>query len=263
MALLALIALVSPAWADDFDFDALLNDIDLGGAAAETHVYSGSSVAVSGALALTGKATIRHGSGNLTVRCGEVEQVKAVLSYTLEGTDQAVIKRYGDALVVTATGQGAAVSVNTSKPARPALSRHSADLVVTVPRGAAVDAEAAGGVLTVDACTGAVRAVGAQGVSVSGAMKGFDVASASGDIAVVLEEGGTLGAKSAINATKGNVSLQLGYSENAKLDARGASVSVAQAVAGTLDANVALGVLGNGGPPITVRAGGAVAITAR
>jgi hypothetical protein len=34
-------------------------------------------------------------------------------------------------------------------------------------------------------------------------------------------------------------------------------------VAGTLDPTVAQGVLGNGGPPLTVRAGGAVAITAR
>ncbi len=255
--------MLGAALADDFDFDKLFGEIDIGGSTAESFTYSGSSVAVSGATTPGARATIRHSSGNLTIRCGQVEQVKAVLSYTLDGTDQASMKRYGDALVVTATGQGAAVSVNTSKPARPALSRHAADLVVTAPLGVVIDAEALAGDVRVEGCTAAVKARAGGALTVRGPVLGFELASANGDVNLVLEEGGTLGAKSAVTAEKGAVNLAVGMPQNAKLDARGASVDVRQGVAGRVEPALVLGDMGDGGAPLVVRAGGAVVISPR
>lgn len=254
--------LASFALADDLGIDDILGEIDLG-PAVETSVYSGSSVAGSGALAKGGKVTVRHAAGGVTVRCGDFEQVKATLSYRLEGTDPAALKRYGDALVVTATGSGPAVTVSTSKPARPSMSRHQADLVVSAPTGAVLDVEGLGGAVSVEGCSAGVRVRAGQGAFVSGPVQGFEVASASGDVRVVVAEGGSIAPKSAITADKGAVLLSVGLTDSAKLDVRGASVDVAQAVAGNVGATAVTGDMGAGGPPLVVRASGDVKISAR
>lgn len=206
---------------------------------------------------------ITHAGGRISVRCADTTSISARLDYTIEGTSEPSMEAFGRGLGLAVWGDAAGGGVKSRIPAKGSgVSSVDLPLTVTVPKGARLTITGGKGPVEVLKCEGRVSASNTDGeVFVQGTLAAVKVA-ANGDARVKLDEASVLAADSSVTSAKGNVQLAIPVATNAKLSARGTSVSVFQPVSGSTTPTAVTGTLGVGGPALTVKAAGTVEITA-
>ena len=256
--LTSLVAQAGPGLTDeldlDFDFDNSPELID----------YEGSYSQTTEKMNPNPRLSIIHPGGTISVRCTDTEVVSARISYKIEGTEQDPMKKYGDGIRMAAWGGGANGGVKVVVPYKPsAVKTVSIELTVNVPRAAVLSVNASRDWVSISGCTGFVTAkAGANGAYVAGDMPGFQIAAATGDV-TVKSESSELKRASNITASKGKVDLEIPAEIGLRLDARGSSVSITDAlVDGVTSEGSAVGNMGAGGTALVIRAGGEVVIHA-
>lgn len=250
--------LACAALAEDFELN--WDDIDLDGDAPQLVDYTGSNTQAEAGFANDARVTVSLPVGNLKVRCTDGDIVRGGLSFKVRGDDPDAMKRYGDGIRLQVWGKGTNGGVKLVVPAQPsAVKEVTIDLNVVVPVGATLVATANRGWVEATGCRGFVTAsAGRDGAYVQGALTGFKVAAATGDVKVKLDDGSEWTKSSAITATKGKATLIMGSSRSARIDARGTALRVSHEVAGTLTDTTARGEIGSGGPSLVIRAGAEV-----
>lgn len=247
--------LVAGAFAQDPDIDI---DIDLGGPEETPLSYDGGygsrapdKVAVNATIKVTG------GVGTTTVHCTDTDTVEARYDYRLSGLDAAALEAYAKTLKLAVSSTSVSF-VGGTKPA--SVKSANVAYVVNVPKEARLTISANGDWVKVIGCDGTVSATAKTSAYVGGALDGFTVTANGGNAVVEVEGDGKVTAASAITAPKGDVTLSMPFSQDLKIDARGSAVSVAQSVTGTNEAAIVTGVIGAGGPALTIKASGAVTV---
>jgi len=216
-------------------------------------------------LTATPRVSINQPNGTVKVHCTDTESIRAALEFFVKGSTPDPTKSYGDGIRLRVTGAGSSGSVRVYFPSRPsAVKEVSTSLSVQVPKGSTLSVHSSRDYAQVFNCASSSITVssGANGAYVSGQYKSFKVSAATGDVTVVLEEDSGLSRSSSIAAPKGAVKLVLPLSESARLDARGQSVNVTQSITGgNVGEKTATASIGDGGPSLVIRAGGAIEIS--
>ena len=246
-------ALFAAAYAQEPDIE-----IDLGGSEQTPISYDGSyttraatKVAVNALLKITASV------GTTTVYCTDTDGVDATITYRLSGLDGPALEAYGKTLKLAVSGTAVSF-VSGTKPA--SLKNANVSLVVNVPKESRLTISANGDWVKVVGCAGTVAATTKTSAYVGGPLDGFNVTANGGNAVVEVEGDGKLTNASAISAPKGDATLTMPFAQDLKIDARGSAVTVAQGVTGTNESAVVSGVIGAGGPTLTIKASGTVTV---
>ena len=233
-------------------------EIDLGGPEETPLSYDGGygsrapgTVAVNAAIKVTG------GVGTTTVHCTDTDTIEARYDYRLSGLDGATLEAYAKTLKLAVSGSSVSF-VASAKPA--SVKSANIAFVVNVPKEARLTISANGDWVKVIGCAGTVSATAKTSAYVGGPLDGFNVTANGGNAVVEVDGDDKLLSASAISAPKGDVTLTMPFAQDLKIDARGSAVTVAQSVTGTNDAGLVSGVIGAGGPTLTIKASGAVTV---
>lgn len=270
--LIALLALSSPATAQDDeetfgfgDLDIDIDDIDLGdgddGPASMN--YTGGHSERSESLDENAAVTITHYGGSISVRCADTEEIAARLDFNLEGTHEANMKAVGDGIRLQAQGNGAWGKVSTVVPGkRSGISAMDVPLSVSVPEKVRLTVSGRSGWIAISGCEGTVKATtSVEGITVDGTYSQFDLRAGAGDVKLDLGTDSVVAKTSGITASKGDVSLTLPLTADARLQATGGEVSVLHTVTGTNTPTNVSGTIGAGGPLVKVHGKGRVEVT--
>ncbi len=221
----------------------------------------------SGAAYARGKPiTITHSSGNVEVRCMDVDKLSGRLQYTVFGSAEGAMEAFGSGIGLSVWGDANGGGAKTRVPSKTSgVARAQVDLKVNVPKGTTslTVSQAGAGWVQVQDCSGNVKVTaGAGGAYVSGALTGFTVTATGGDVKVVPAAEGVVKNSSSASAPGGNVSVVFTAAQAGKLSARGAEVSVQQSVIGSTTPTLVTGELGaTAGPGISLSAKGRVEVT--
>ena len=233
-------------------------DIDLDDAAANSLSYEGG---LSGNAPAYGKGkpiTVTHASGNVQVRCMDVESLSGRLQYTVFGSAEGAMESFGKGIGLAVWGDSNGGGVKTRIPSKPSgVGRAQVDLVVNIPRGtsAVTISQTGPGWVQMVECGGTVKiSAGGGGAFASGPMTAATVSASGGDVKVVTDPATVLKGSTTISAGAGNVTVVLPSAQGGKLTAKGAEVSVQQTVMGTNEATLVSGDMGVAGPAITISA---------
>ncbi len=244
--LLAALALPLPASAQD---DSLTYEGSLGGNAPGYQV--GKPVAIS------------HSSGNLQVRCMDVDTMSGRLQYTVFGSAEGPMESFGKGIGMSVSGDSKGGSVKTRVPSRTSgVARAQVDVIVNIPKGtSSVSIGHSGpGWVQVVGCSGNVKvSAGAGGAYVGGPLTGFSVTALGGDVKIEVEESVLTSTSTA--TSPGKLTVVLPPAQAGKLTAKGAEVSVQPLVMGTNEPALVSGQMGTGGPTISLTGKDRVEVT--
>jgi hypothetical protein len=202
--------------------------------------------------------SVSHASGNLQVRCMDVESLSGRLQYTVFGSAEGPVESFGKGIGIAVSGDSKGGSVRTRVPSvSSGVARAQIDLTVNIPRGAAglTVSHTGSGWVQVVGCGGPVKVTaGGGGAYVGGPMTSFVVSATGGDVKIEVEETVIAGTSSA--TSPGALTVSLSAAQNGKIAVKGEEVSVRHLVMGTNDPSLVSGQMGSGGPSITLTAKG-------
>lgn len=232
-------------------------DIDLSGPAEGSLSYEG-GLAGNAPNYVRGKPlTITHSSGNVSVRCMDIEALSGRLQYTVFGSSEGPMESVGKGIGIAVWGDSKGGGVKTRVPSmQSGVSRAQVDLTVNVPKGTTslAVAQSGQGWVQVIGCSGNVKvSAGGGGAFVGGPLSAFTVSAAGGDVKVAVEGEGVLtGTSSAWSPA--NLAVVLPSAQGGKLSVKGEEVSVQQLVMGTNTPTLVAGEMGLSGPSISLTA---------
>lgn len=251
------ILLLSPAYADDEG--ATVGDLS----------YEGNLSESATAYTVGKPVSVTHSGGNVSVRCIDTDTLSGRLPYAITGSSEGAMESAGKSmgLKVSGDGKGGGVVSTRVSGRSSGVSSIDAPLTVNIPAGTSALSitQSGSGWVQVIGCSGALKvAAGSGGLFASGQYTSVNVNAAGGDVKVVVDGGATLTGASTITARAGNVTFTVGTAQGGKLSAKGAQVSVQQAVMGGSQTETSVsGDFGIGGPTMTVSASGTVEIGAK
>lgn len=251
----------------DIDVDALMKSIDLGpaGGGGNEVTYEGRLSSSAPNFALGKPVTITHSGGTISINCMDAPGITARLGYTIYGTNQPNMEKYGKGIGLSSFGDSNGGNVKTRIPAKLAgINRADIPLTVNLPLEAKVTVVGGAGWVQIIDCKGTVKSSnGDGGAYVSGTYSNVNVSATRGDVKVELTDASTLTGVNAINAPGGNAVLRLPLSYAGKFAAKGESVSVFHTVMGGVNSsNAVTGTIGTGTASVSVSAKGSVEVTA-
>lgn len=204
--------------------------------------------------------SISHASGNVQVRCMEVESLSGRLQYTVFGSAEGPMESFGKGIGLSVYGDANGGGAKTRVPSRTSgVARAQVDLTVNIPKGtsAVTVTQTGNGWVQVVGCSGVVKvSAGSGGAYVGGPLTGFSVSATGGDVKVEVEEGTLTSTSSA--TSPGALTVLLQPAQNGKITVKGEEVSVQPLVMGTNEPTLVSGEMGTGGPTITLTAKGRV-----
>lgn len=253
------IALIAPTLAQEAgeeefgfgDFELDLDDFDLDdndGPGSMT--YSGGHTERTEDLKENAAVTITHYGGPIRVRCIDQPHVSARIDFELEGTSEANLQAVGNGIRLQASGSEGWAKVSSIVPGkRSGISDMDVPMTVSTPKKVRLTIAGRDGEISVDGCTGTVKASTSKGgATVGGTFSQFDVRAGDGEVYVRLDEGSVIEKSSGATASRGKVELIMPLTVDVKLQATGAEVSVLHTVTGTNNPTNVSGAIGNGGP---------------
>ena len=149
----------------DIDVNALMNSIDLGPAGGNNEVTYEGRLSSSAPNFVAGKAvTITHTGGTIAVRCMDAPGITARLGYTIYGTNQPNMEKYGKGIGISSWGDGNGGGVKTRIPAKlSGISRTDIPLTVNLPMEAKVTVVGGAGWVQIIDCKGTVKSSNGDG----------------------------------------------------------------------------------------------------
>ncbi|MDP2307087.1 MAG: hypothetical protein Q8P18_13770 [Pseudomonadota bacterium] len=232
-------------------------EIDLSGPGDGALSYEGGLAGNAPNYARGKPLVITHSSGNVAVRCMDVETLSGRLQYTVFGSSEGPMESVGKGIGIAVWGDSKGGGVKTRVPSmQSGVSRAQVDLTVNVPKGTtslSVTQSGAGWVQVIG-CSGHVKvSAGGGGAFVGGPLAAFTVTAAGGDVKVAVEGDGVLtGASSA--SSPANLTVVLPSAQGGKLSVKGEEVAVQQLVMGTNTPTLVTGEMGVSGPAISLAA---------
>ncbi len=253
------LGLPASAWAQGGLLDIDVGDFDLGDdtKSGETSMTYEGQVQQDAANYKAGTPVkITHTKGNISVRCTDSQGLQARINFTVEGTKQDTMKRYGDSIGVRTYASNYSATVSTSVQGKwSGISDVQVPLTVNLPKEAKVSITGSQGWVSVSGCTGTIKASTKNGgIYVDGVMSQFTLSSGEGDIEIDLADEAEITATSKATATNGEIILRIPLTQSANFSARGTEVQVEHLVSGTNTASHVQGTMGNGGPSISLSA---------
>ena len=233
------------------------DDIDLSGPGDSPLSYEG-GLAGSAPNYVPGKSlSVTHTSGNVSVRCMEVDSLTARLQYTVFGSSEGPMESFGKGIGVAVWGDSKGGGAKSRVPSRTSgVARAQVDLTVNVPKGTTslTVSQSGAGWVQVTGCSGIVKvSAGSGGAFVGGPLAGFNVTASGGDVKVVVEGDGVLTATSSATSPA-NLTVVLPSAQGGKLSVKGEEVAVQQVVMGTNTPTLVSGDMGVSGPTLTLAA---------
>jgi hypothetical protein len=265
---LALLVL-SPVQADDDDLGLLdIDDIDLGdgpahGDVVQTSTYTGSLQERRSGLGQGKSLTITHYGGPISIRCQEGSTLSARINYSIDGTNEPNMERYGRGIKLKVWGDSNSGGVKTITPSKGSgLIRTEVPLVVSAPKSVKLTVNAGSHWVEVLKCDGQVSVANKSGdVWVEGDLTRFSISAPGGMATVKLNSDSQVTSTSKITA-RDDVLLEMPLDVNVKLSARGTEIRLDHVITGTESETSVSGTIGNGGPSVTIRGKAKVVITA-
>lgn len=250
---------------DELGIDDIMKDIDLGSSGGGDEVSYNGQLSDSAPSFKAGlPIAISHAGGTIAVRCMDQEGLTARLAYTIYGTNQTNMERFGKSIGLDAGSDGRTGWVRTRVPAKSSgINRADVPLTVNIPKSAKITITGGNGWVQVLDCTGTVKSSNTHGGAyASGTFTSVNVSSSHGDVKVELSDGSVLAGANALNAPDGNATLRLPLSYAGKFAAKGASVTVFHTVAGTNTDTLVQGTVGTGTASLNIAAKEKVEVTA-
>jgi hypothetical protein len=245
--------------------DIDVGDIELGDTKGSSEItYEGSASQAAPTYKSGTVVTITHTSGPIVVRCGDQPGLQARLQYTVYGSDQGKLQKFGDGFGIATTASTTAATVKTRVPPKvPGVASYTATLTVNLPFKASVSITGAQDNVKISNCTGTVKAATAKnGVYATGSFSAFNVSSAKGNVQVESANDAQLKSASSAVATNGDVLVRIPLATKATVTITGSSVNVAHLVTGANSPVRVQGTMNNGGPTLTITGKGKVEVTA-
>jgi hypothetical protein len=234
------------------------SDIDLTDPSLAALTYEGG---LSGNAPNYGKGkpvVITHASGNVSVRCINVDALSGRLQYTVFGSQEGPMESYGKGIGLAVWGDSNGGGAKSRIPSKPSgVARAQVDLVVNIPKGTSslTVSQTGSGWVQVNDCGGNVKVTaGSGGAYVSGALTGFNVTATGGDVKIEPTSDTVLKSTSSASAPGGNLTVVLPSAQGGKLSAKGSEVAVQQTVMGTNTPTLVQGDMGLAGPTISLSA---------
>jgi len=202
--------------------------------------------------------SIVHGGGNISIRCMDVDGISARISYNIYGTDQGIMQRFGDGILMAVSGDANGGSVKTKIPSKPA-GVNSSEIALTInipkgPGGVSVTQTGSGWVEIMN-CAGTLKVTsGSGGMYASGNYTSLNVTAPGKDIKIEQDPSGLLTGTSLLSAPQGSIALTLPNTQGGTMNAKANEVSVAHLVMGTNMPSVVQGAMGTKGPTLTLTA---------
>ena len=235
----------------------LASEIDLSGPGDAALSYEGGLAGNAPGYVRGKPLTITHASGNVAVRCMEVEALSGRLQYTVFGSSEGPMEAFGKGIGSAVWGDSKGGGAKTRVPSKTSgVARAQIDLTVNVPKGTTslTVSQTGSGWVQVLGCSGNVKVTGGTGgVYVGGPLAAFTVSAAGGDVKVVVEGDGVLTGTSTATSP-GNLTVVLPSAQGGKLAVKGDEVAVQQVVMGTNTPTLVSGEMGVSGPSITLSA---------
>jgi hypothetical protein len=261
ISLVLALTMLSPVHADEWDMDM---EIDLGSSTKkgeELVTYQGDSSKNAPEYGAGTPLSIAHMGGNITISCVNREGISARVRYTVEGTDRAALKRFGDGVGLMARGGAGGGSVQTRIPgASSSIKSKDIPLVVTVPKQTKLKVSGGAGWIQVTGCEGTVSAANRSGdIMITGKLSAASAKAPSGDVTIEIDESAEMKGSSSISAS-GKANLKIPSDYGGKISARGPEVKVRHLVDGKESDTLVQGIIGAGSASLTVTAKGAVNI---
>ncbi|MDP2312254.1 MAG: hypothetical protein Q8P41_05060 [Pseudomonadota bacterium] len=234
------------------------SEIDLSTSDEGSLTYEGGLAGNAPAYVRGKPVTISHSSGNVAVRCMDVEALTGRLQYTVFGSSEGPMESYGKGIGIAVWGDskggGAKSRVPSSKGS--GVARAQIDLTVNVPKGTTslTVTHTGSGWVQVIGCSGSVKVTaGSGGAYVGGPMSAFAVSATGNDVKVEVDGEGVLTGTSTASSPA-NLRVVLPSAQGGKLSVKGEEVAVQQVVMGTNTPTLVAGDMGVSGPSITLSA---------
>ncbi|MES2644769.1 MAG: hypothetical protein V4850_35105 [Myxococcota bacterium] len=232
-------------------------DIDLSGPGDSPLSYEGGLAGNAPGYVRGKPLTITHSSGNVSVRCMEVEALSGRLQYTVFGSSEGPMESVGKGIGIAVWGDSKGGGVKTRVPSmQSGVARAQIDLTVNVPKGTTslTVSQSGAGWVQVIGCSGNVKVnAGGGGAFVGGPLTAFTVSAAGGDVKVEMEGDAVLTGTSAASSNA-NLTVIMPYAQGGKISVKGEEVSVQHMVMGTNTGTLVAGDMGVSGPSISLSA---------